>query len=55
LFVRIGPAFAVIDVGNHALGADGRKSAELRALIRRMSNENPLWGAPCIHGELLKL
>jgi transposase InsO family protein len=30
-------------------------SAELRALIRRMSIENPLWGAPRIHGELLKL
>src|SRR6266699_3454856 len=29
--------------------------AELRALIRRMSIENPLWGAPRIHGELLKL
>jgi transposase InsO family protein len=28
---------------------------ELRALIRRMSQENPLWGAPRIHGELLKL
>jgi transposase InsO family protein len=28
---------------------------ELRALIRRMSLENPLWGAPRIHGELLKL
>jgi hypothetical protein len=27
-------------------------SAELRALIRRMSIENPLWGAPRIHGEL---
>src|SRR6267154_143592 len=26
-----------------------------RALIRRMSMENPLWGAPRIHGELLKL
>jgi hypothetical protein len=25
------------------------------ALIRRMSSENPLWGAPRIHGELLKL
>jgi hypothetical protein len=24
-------------------------------LIRRMSVENPLWGAPRIHGELLKL
>jgi transposase InsO family protein len=28
---------------------------ELRALISRMSMENPLWGAPRIHGELLKL
>src|SRR6202790_2291117 len=27
----------------------------LRALIRQMSMENPLWGAPRIHGELLKL
>src|SRR5260370_34313665 len=30
-------------------------SAELRALIRRVSIKNPLWGAPRIHGELLKL
>jgi transposase InsO family protein len=29
--------------------------ASLRALIRRMSVENILWGAPRIHGELLKL
>src|SRR6202023_1374530 len=28
---------------------------ELRALIRQMSVENQLWGAPRIHGELLKL
>ncbi len=28
---------------------------EIRALIRRMSQANPLWGAPRIHGELLKL
>ncbi|MFZ0722809.1 MAG: integrase core domain-containing protein [Xanthobacteraceae bacterium] len=35
----------------------GRPQIEtgLRALIRRMSIENPLWGAPRIHGELLKL
>jgi transposase InsO family protein len=35
----------------------GRSQIEtnLRALIRRMSVENPLWGAPRIHGELLKL
>ena len=30
-------------------------SDELRELIRRMSRENRLWGAPRIHGELLKL
>ena len=28
---------------------------EVRHLIRRMSVDNPLWGAPRIHGELLKL
>ena len=28
---------------------------ELRVMIRRMSVENPLWGSPRIHGELLKL
>ena len=30
-------------------------TTELRALIGRMSTENLLWGAPRIHGELLKL
>ena len=30
-------------------------AAEVRSLIRRMSLENSLWGAPRIHGELLKL
>ena len=30
-------------------------STELRDLIRRMSAANPLWGAPRIHDELLKL
>ena len=29
--------------------------ADVRALIRTMSQTNPLWGAPRIHGELLKL
>ena len=28
---------------------------EIRQLIRDMSLANPLWGAPRIHGELLKL
>ena len=30
-------------------------SREVRELIRQMSTANPLWGAPRIHGELLKL
>ena len=30
-------------------------SSEVRRLIREMSLANPLWGAPRIHGELLKL
>ena len=37
------------------LGGRPPISGELRALIRRMSLENALWGAPHIHGELLKL
>jgi transposase InsO family protein len=37
------------------LGGRPQIEAELRVLIRRMSVENPLWGAPRIHGELLKL
>jgi len=28
---------------------------EIRDLIRQMSSANPLWGAPRIHGELLKV
>jgi len=38
-------------------GRGGRPpiSVELRALIRRMSLENALWGVPRIQGELLKL
>ena len=37
------------------LGGRPPIDAGLRALIRRMSIENWLWGAPRIHGELLKL
>ena len=38
-------------------GQPGRPpvSKEIRQLIRQMSRDNPLWGAPRIHGELLKL
>jgi hypothetical protein len=37
------------------LGGRPQIDADLRVLIRRMSVDNPLWGAPRIHGELLKL
>jgi transposase InsO family protein len=40
---------------SRSFGGRPQISAELRTLIRRMSIENPLWGAPRIHGELLKL
>ena len=38
-------------------GNSGRPSVslEIRELVRQMSTANPLWGAPRIHGELLKL
>ena len=40
---------------SRARGGRPAIEAELRTLIRKMSIENPLWGAPRIHGELLKL
>ena len=36
-------------------GGRPRVNTEIRQLVRQMSRENPLWGAPRIHGELLKL
>src|SRR5213592_2011245 len=40
---------------SRSLGGRPQIDADLRALIREMSVDNPLWGAPRIHGELLKL
>src|SRR6266702_991706 len=40
---------------SRSLGGRPQIAADLQALIRRMSVENRLWGAPHIHGELLKL
>ena len=38
-------------------GKPGRPAVpkEIRDLIRRISRENPLWGDPRVHGELMKL
>jgi|ERR1700682_2913953 hypothetical protein len=52
-FGGIGPAFAATGVGSRPYWEGGRRST--RALIQQMSMENPLWGAPRMHGELLKL
>jgi len=40
---------------SRARGGRPAIEADLRTLIRQMSIDNPLWGAPRIHGELLKL
>src|ERR1700726_1888982 len=40
---------------SNSRGGRPRIEMELRVLIRQMSTENQLWGAPRIHGELLKL
>jgi len=49
--------FRLFWTGKVRRGQTGRPpvSKETRQLIRKMSRENPLWGAPRIHGELLKL
>ena len=40
---------------SNSRGGRPQIQTELRVLIRQISMENPLWGAPRIHGELLKL
>jgi putative transposase len=42
-------------VSRAQIGGRKRVSKEVRTLIFRMVAENPTWGAPRIHGELLKL
>jgi hypothetical protein len=53
---RIELAFGPGGAGSSVIRAGQPKvDRELRDLMRRMYSENPLWGAPRIHGELLKL
>ena len=49
--------FGLFWAGKIRRGRPGRPTLahEVRDLIRRMCRENPTWGAPRIHGELLKL
>jgi transposase InsO family protein len=49
--------FRLFWTGKIRRGQPGRPAVpkEIRKLIRQMSRDNPLWGAPRIHGELLKL
>ena len=49
----IAKASACTGRGRVAAASDDRPSSrDVRALIRTMSEANPLWGAPRIHGEL---
>ena len=50
VFVR----FGVFALGPKTIGRP-KINDEVRALIRQMVKENPTWGAPRIHGELVKL
>lgn len=45
----------VLDVEERSPEGRSPVPADVRALIRTMSQTNPLWGAPRMHGELLKL
>src|SRR6202051_3653766 len=52
----ISAAFGPIGTGqSRRRGGRPKIDREIRDLIRRMSKENSLWGAPRIHGELLML
>src|SRR3989449_5256951 len=53
--MRVLPAGFVPPCRRPKLVGRPRISAELRNLIGAMSRANHLWGAPHIHGELLKL
>jgi len=49
--------FRLLSTWKSRSGRSGRPSLpkDTRDLIRKISQANPLWGAPRVHGELLKL
>jgi transposase InsO family protein len=51
----IAPGFAPTGAGNRGVGSGDPGAAASFVNSFRISKENPLWGAPRIHGELLKL
>jgi hypothetical protein len=53
----VGIVKGCVDAGAAVRAGDRADHASIHnfALIRRMATENRLWGAPRIHGELLKL
>ena len=51
----IGKASVCFDLKSRRRGGRPPVPPDVRTLIRTMSRDNPLWGAPRIHGELLKL
>ena len=54
---RVAPPWPLLILDGKSRRRTGRRTLPLavRRLIRTMSEANPLWGAPRIHGELLKL
>jgi hypothetical protein len=55
LSVGIAPVLERIGAGNHDGAGRPQIPTDFRQLILEMSLANPLWGAPRIHGEVLKL
>src|SRR5688572_18810547 len=57
VFAGTGKAFACSGRGVFAAASPGGRALRMRSefSIRMMSRNNPRWGAPRIHGELLKL
>jgi len=53
--VAAAPLPRVLDQALRPTGGRPPVNAEIKVLVRRMAAANPLWGAPRIHAEFLKL